>query len=302
MLRQIKMVTYSVANLRSNVEAWQEYLEYKLIHEGAVGTKLATVWNTPAAAGKPMAILQPASEETVWLRFIETGHNLPFQYPLYQGWNATEILVQDPDELATRFRNSPFQLIGGPHDLYPRKKSPRAIQVIGPSGELIYFSRLLPGGSKYGLKGAKSFVDRTFNVISGGTDLAAMSTFYQERLGLRTYDPITFSIPMLADVCGVAPSTPFNLQIAKIAGRRFIIELDEYPQSVSQRPIEPGMLPPGMSMVSFAVESLEAFQLPWNSPPEAINCFGYAQQRTAVTQGAAGEWVELIESADMIKL
>ena len=125
-----------------------------------------------------------------------------------------------------------------------------------------------------------------------------MSSFYQERLGLRTYDPITFSIPMLADVCGVAPSTPFNLQIAKIAGRRFIIELDEYPQNVAQRQIESGMLPPGMSMVSFVVESLDAFQLPWNTPPKAINCFGYAKQRTAVTRGAAGEWLELIESAD----
>jgi hypothetical protein len=297
MLQQIKMVTYSVADLSIHVRAWQQYLQYQEIHRGTISRELAMLWQAPGVAGAQYALLQPASQDAVWLRFIETGHDLPFKYPLYQGWNATELLVADADELAARFRNSPFTVIGGPHNLYHGKKSPRAIQVLGPAGELLYFSRLLPGGSRYGLKGAKSFVDRTFNVIAGGINLESMGQFYNEQLSLRIYDPIHFTIPMLAEVCGVPANTPFSLQIAKIAGRRFIVELDEYPPGVTARPVAPGMIPPGMSMVSFIVSSLNDLPVHWRASPAAISDFGYAGQRAAVTQGAAGEWIEIIEAA-----
>jgi len=296
MLQQIKMVTYSVADLSIHVEAWQQYLQYQEIHRGRISPELAMLWNAPDIAHAAFVLLQPASADAVWLRFIETGHDLPFKHPLYQGWNATELLVTEPDELAASFRDSPFTVIGGPHDLYTSKKSPRAIQVLGPAGELLYFSRLLPGGSRYGLKGAKSFVDRTFNVIVGGTSLQAMGRFYAEQLGLRIYNPISFTIPMLADVCGVASNTLFSLQIAKIAGRRFIVELDEYPPSVPARPIAPGGIPTGMSMVSFMVNSLADQPVTWRAAPQAITDFGYSGKLAAVTEGAAGEWIELIES------
>ncbi len=289
------MVTYAVSSLDQHLSAWTRYLGYNVIADGTIATELATAWSAPAAAGLPYAIAEPSSGDAVWLRFIETGSDLPFQYPLYQGWNATELLVENPDQLAADFADSPFKVIGGPHDLYATPKAPRAIQVIGPGGELLYFSRLLPGGSRYGLKGAKSYVDRTFNVIAGGTDLRAMGEFYHQRLGLRTFDPITFTIPMLADVCGAPPATPFSLQIAKIAGRRFIIELDEYPPHVPARPVSEGHLPPGMAMVSFLTDSLDAFDVSWHSPPKTIDSPGYEGQRTAVTRGAAGEWIELIE-------
>ena len=36
------------------------------------------------------------------------------------------------------------------------------MQMVGPSGEIVYFTRILPGGSQYGLKGAKSAIDRAF--------------------------------------------------------------------------------------------------------------------------------------------
>jgi hypothetical protein len=295
MMQQIKMVTYCVESLGLNIDAWQHYLGYRIIEQGKIPEELANLWGAKNVAGKPFAIIEPSSGEAVWIRFIETGKNFPFQQPLYEGWNATEILVENPDELAKKLRDGPFRLIGGPHDLYDMKKSPRAIQVLGPSGEMLYFSRLLPGGSRYGLKGAKSFVDRTFNVIVGGTKLSAMERFYKKQLGLRTYQPISFTIPMLANVCGISSHMPFTIQIAKIAGRRFIIELDQYPSHIKPRPRRKEELPPGMSMVSFNVNSLDSLQLDWRNSPTVINAPGYHSQKAAVTVGAAGEWVELIE-------
>ena len=96
---------------------------------------------------------------------------------------------------------------------------------------------------------------------------------------------------LLAEIDKIASNTAFSLQIAKIAGRRFIVELDEYPPTVPARPIESGMIPPGMAMVSFMVTSLDSLPVSWRNAPIAISDLGYAGQRAAVTEGAAGEWV-----------
>ncbi|GIS41166.1 MAG: hypothetical protein Ct9H90mP13_10120 [Pseudomonadota bacterium] len=37
------------------------------------------------------------------------------------GWNSTEILVQNPDQLATELESSAFEIIGMPYDLYPHQ-------------------------------------------------------------------------------------------------------------------------------------------------------------------------------------
>ena len=45
------------------------------------------------------------------------------------GWNATELLVKDPDPLAEKLAGSAFRMIGAPKDLWPAPDAPRAMQV-----------------------------------------------------------------------------------------------------------------------------------------------------------------------------
>ena len=79
--------------------------------------------------------------------------------PVTWGWNATEILVDRTRMHAgagTR-GDSPIRRFGGPMDLTscsPRHRAP--CRRSGPSGAMLYFARLLPGGSRYGLHGATS--------------------------------------------------------------------------------------------------------------------------------------------------
>ncbi len=294
LLRGLAIVTHCVADLGIAEAAWSGVPGYRTVERGSLPAELCAAWDTPAAVGQPYCLMRPASGEEVYLRFVETGER-GHGPPAACGWSATELLVTDVDELATRLDGSGFRRLGGPGDLYARANAPRAMQVIGPSGELVYFTRLLPGGSRYGLKQARSYVDRPFIVTVGGPSCAAMHEFYGGTLGLRIMDRTPFVNSILAYLYGLPAATVFPTAVAAIPGRRFLVEMDECPESVPPRARRAGHLPPGFAMVSFLVHDLEEIRLPMRAPPRAINGIGYDGRWVAVVEGPVGEWLELIE-------
>lgn len=301
-LRSIAMVTHCVESLAVAESAWSAVPGYRTVERGELGAAHCAAWDAPAARGQPYCVMQPASGEDCYLRFVETGergHGPPATF----GWTATELLVTDADDLARRLEGTGFRRLGGPGDLYPRPNAPRAMQVIGPSGELVYFTRLLPGGSRYGLRQARSYVDRPFIVTVGGPAAAPMHGFYGGVLGLRVMDRTPFVNGILAMLCAAPPGTVFPTAVASIPGRRFLLEMDEFPPGVGPRPRRAGQLPPGMSMVTFTVPSLDGLAglgppapVP-RAPPRRLDGAGYRGRRVAVIEGPVGEWLELIEEA-----
>lgn len=296
LLRHIAIVTHVVPALGPAVSAWTRHLGFRVVDEGLLGAGLCAAWDACAAADRPYALLEPASGANSRIRLLAGGLRSACGPPLGHGWLATELLARDPDGLAARLRGSPFTRLGGPADLFPRPKAPRAMQVQGPSGELLYFTRLLPGGSRYGLKGARSDVDRTFIVTVGGPSTAAFHQFYGGLLGQRILDQMPFLNGILATGCGVPPSTVFPTSLARIPGRSFLLEMDELPPAVGHRPRRPGHPPEGMSLVSFEVDDLGACPVSPRAPPRRISGPVYQGRRVAVIEGPAGEWLELIES------
>jgi hypothetical protein len=296
LLQDIAVVTHCVERLAPVEAAWSRFLGYATVARGSLPVELGTVWNTPAAAGRPWCLMQPPSGEPVYLRFIETGRPGGHSRPATWGWNATEILVRDPDGLAARLEGSPFRRLGGPADLYAWERAPRAMQVRGPAGELLYFTRILPNGSRYGMKGARAEVDRVFIVTMSGPSLAALHGFYGETLGQRVIERAAIINAILADDCNVPRTTRFASSIVRIPGRRFLIELDELPATAGPRVCEAELPPPGMAMVSFHVERLDALPVPPRAPAAPVAVPPYDGRRAAVIIGPAGEWLELIES------
>jgi hypothetical protein len=61
------------------------------------------------------------------------------------GWNATEILVQDPDVLAHKCRGSDalFKIVREPRPLSATSNI-RVMQVVGPADEVVYLTRIPP--------------------------------------------------------------------------------------------------------------------------------------------------------------
>jgi hypothetical protein len=293
LLQTVTMVTHCVPAIGPTEAAWSLLLGYRTVESGTLGAAHAAAWDTPAVIGQRYCVMAPASGAQCWLRFIETGER-GHDPPLRWGWTATELLAEDPDQLAVKLRGSAFRVLGGPGDLYPRPRAPRAMQTVGPSGELVYFTRLLPNGSRYGLHGARSEVDRPFIVTVGGPRGNAMHDFYGGTLGHRVMDRMPFINWILSSGCGAPPDTTIPTSVVRIPGRSFLVELDELPATAGPRPRRPGQLPPGMSMVSFRVATLDSFPVPLRAAPQTLAGAGYGGGRSAVIEGAAGEWLELI--------
>jgi hypothetical protein len=100
----------------------------------------------------------------------------------------------------------------------------------------------------------------------------------------------------MAEAQNVDPATLYPLRVA-ILSKDFLLELDDYPDSVKPRPVNIGHLPPGTAMVSFETASLDALDISWRATPAAVEAFPYKGRRVGVTTGPAGEWLEIIETA-----
>ena len=295
-LREIRMVTHCVSDLDAEIDTWERYLDYELRDSGRLPNELCTAWDATAESDRAYGVMAPASGAATYIRFVETGPREGYWPPVTWGWNATEILVQDPDALAVALNDSPIRRFGGPMDLTRQPKAPRAMQTLGPSGAMLYFARLLPGGSRYGLHGAKTRVDRIFNVILGGPSLSELRDFYHDQLGMRIGEPMGFVGTLAAEACGAPPDTEFPICVAPVKPRNSILELDEYPENSAPRNRANGCIPGGMSMVTFDTPSLDEFPIAFRQTPTVINAFPYDGRRVAVAEGPAGEWLELIET------
>jgi catechol 2,3-dioxygenase-like lactoylglutathione lyase family enzyme len=287
MLKGIVIVTLSVLNLGPVEDAYRDGLDYRTVDRGVISEELGTVWNTPDASGHEFVLMQPASEAAVYLRFVETPE-VPGYAPLNSfGWNATELLVTDPDELAARLEDSAFEIIGPPKDLWDAPNAPRAMQTLGPGNEILYLTR-------NGNFATDTFVDRVFIMVVGGPSMTEFRDYYESKFGLTVGDATPFSISVISRAQNLPPETTYPLAVGQVSAD-FLIEFDEYPTTVGARPVSSGDLPPGTAMVSFYVDRIDAIDVPWNATPKPISDFPYNGRRAGVTIGPAGEWIELIE-------
>jgi catechol 2,3-dioxygenase-like lactoylglutathione lyase family enzyme len=299
MLTAILAVTLSVPDLLAVEQAYSQWLGYRVVERGLVSSEVAAGWNAPLAEGRRFVVMQPSSGEPTYLRLVQSPETPGYAVMKTHGWNSNEILVEDPDALAEKLAaGSPFRIVGPPR---PLGGSPtiRAMQVIGPAGELNYFTRIPADGSAKVVKTpARSFVDRTFIVVLGGPSMAELRRFYAQSFGLQVTEPSDARINVLQDAWGQGRDfvTPLALVIITPG---FLIELDEYPRAAIPRPSRAGDLPPGMAIVTFAAQSLDrsgAAPLPWLAAPRAHSGLPYSGRRAALLEGAAGELIEIVET------
>jgi len=294
MLDAIIAVTLSAPDLGAAERAYHAQLGYQVVQRAQVSRSLAASWDARAMRGRDYVLMQPASGEPVYLRIVSAEAPLPGYAPLRTyGWNANEILVEDPVALASRLRE-PFKEIGKPRPL-DFNPSIIAMQVTGPAGEVNYFTRIPPTGSVFKLGSAKSFVDRTFIVVVGGPDVGALRAFYRDVLQAPTTDPQPTKINVLQNAYGLPPDAETLMGIVQFPSN-FLIELDQYPEGAVDRPIRRGQLPPGIAMVTFAVKSFDTMRLPWKVKPAVRSEAPYNGRRAGLVIGPAGEWIELVET------
>src|SRR5690606_38410628 len=135
----IREVTYTVPDIDLIEATYTRWLRYRVQARGTITTEEAQAWGTPAMVGRCFVTLAPANGEVVSLRFI-SAPDCQWHALRSHGWNVSEIVVQDVDALAAELRASPFKIIGEPASL-TRFPMIRAMQVIGPANECLYFTQ-----------------------------------------------------------------------------------------------------------------------------------------------------------------
>ncbi len=291
-LGPISCVTIAAPELQRMIDTYRLYLGYELIDHGRVPAAQAQLWGRPALAGRRYAIMLPGGDGVTSFRFIESQPApayLPFRH---MGWNAAELMVQDTDAVAARLADSPFQVIGPPADLSFSDKI-RAMQVLGPARESLYLTSFKEKLPEFDTPDATHFVDRVFIVILGGPTATELNAFYTRHFGSGKAPVIPAVISVISNAHGLPPDTKHELAAIALSGQSYI-EADTMPAATLPRTSVGDELPPAISMVSFGVDRLPD-SLTYVADPQQLPQAPYHGRRAALTHGAAGELIELIE-------
>jgi len=159
-----------------------------------------------------------------WLEFVEnTAADRTRPFSRY-GWMSLEIAVQDVDALGKALRDGPFTIIGPPADL-AMSDAIRAMQVLGPSGEVLYLTAVKCPVPPFELPAARCPVDRLFIPVMVCPDREAALGHYGRLAGtdgLRFDTPVT----VLSASLGLAADHKHAIATVQLAGNT-LIEIDE---------------------------------------------------------------------------
>jgi hypothetical protein len=294
MLKEIAIVTITVTNLAQVETAWKEHFGYRVKDQGTVSSELSVYLNASATEGQDYLVMQPKNEAPVYVRFIEDEAVIDYTPMTSYGWNATELLVSDPDALAAGMEqeDSAFKVVGPPKDLWPAPNAPRAMQAIGPGGELLYLTRNQQAAGALGLDETMPLAERPFIMVLGGPSMSELTEFYGGTLELMVDQPSFFKITMISKANNLDMETTYPLTIA-YAAPGYLIELDELPEATGPREVEEGHLPPGVAIVSFNSDGINE-EVDWVSEPQKLEEFPYNGRSAGIFRGPAGELIEVI--------
>ncbi len=283
--------TAATPDLDGALADYRDVLGLRVVEQGRVADELAASWGCPGIAGTRYAALQPASGAPCTLRLVEQPLPPDFRPTRTFGWAAFEITVQDVFGWPERLAGSGFEIVGEPREI-PGLPYFVAMQMLGRGQEMIYLNEVRSDTPTSDLPPAASPVDHIFITILATPDRAGTLAWYRDRLGLEEGGTYTIPYTMISRAFDQPLDTLHGLSMAQ-KGRMPIVEIDDYPAAATPRGTTAGMLPPGNSMVTLAVERLP--DIDWIALPVAREGPIYGGRRAGTVRGPAGELLELVE-------
>jgi len=291
MIGPILAVTLSVPNIQISENAYRNILNYETVERGEISHELGNLWNAPLVVGRKYIIMQPESGSPVYLRFIESPDAKKEHTLGTYGWNAIELHAKNVDAIPEKLKNTEFEIVSLPRNL-SSSDDIKAMQVLGPSKELVYFTTIK--NPAFGLGSAKSFIDRVFIVINAGKTMESHLNFYKDSLKLEVSDTQIVRMSALNKILNRNSEDKHPLATAKV-GNGFVIELDEYPEETKIRKTMNGDIPPGISIVSFGVDSVDNFPIKLHGNITTPEGKIYRKNKSGLVIGPNNELLELIE-------
>ena len=263
--------------------AYQRGLGLDVVAGGRIDKATASLWDLPAMAGADWSLLASDPGGVGGLRLIEVEGPAPQIPPLGSlGWAAAELSVIDPEGLQPKLEEAGFRVIGPPRPL-GSNRSVRAMQVAGPSGEVLYLTDVRAYDGALDLHRARRRVDRLFIAVLACHDLEDARGFYEARFAADRISDRPVDVPVLRKCLNLSDDALIRISSLQISGG-CLIEHDQYPETAHERPTIAG-LPSGIAMMTVRAEDVEGPMI--DGPP-------YGGAPVALVRGRQGELIELV--------
>lgn len=282
-LGPVLYATIATGQPDDSIRAYCEHLGQRTHSLNTVSDAQADGWGIPGLAGCSNTWLANELDEP-WLQILGVPGmeaNEPFRH---YGWMSLEINVLNTDALFPRLRDSAFEVIGPPANLEV-SDAIRAMQAVGPAGEVLYLTEVKAEVPPFELPFARCAVDRLFIPVMLTGDREATVEPY-ERLANRASLRFETKITVINRAHGLTITTQHPVATLQLAGNH-LIEIDQLDGLVDAP--ELGSLPPGIAWIAFAVE-----ELPAGTESHIIDQGPWSGRSAAFLRGAAGELYELI--------
>ena len=289
LLKKIKMATIGVSDLAAIKAQYKKWLHYNVIDEGRVPDKLAQSWGCQNSANKKYIMMQPQSGEEVFIRAVEITPVPNYRALTTWGWNAIEIIVENPATLFAKLCQSSFQILGKPAPLnnYP---SIHAMQIQGSEQDVLYLTAETDSTKESLLPSPLSPTGRIFIMVLAGPDIKILQDWYAATFQLDKRKINNSPVELINRAQGISLNSERPITTMRLEEHGNLIELDGYGKNTNKRPQTAGEIPPGIAITSMLVDNLDNINSPFIMEP--TSAYG---SRTATILGPVGELIELIE-------
>jgi hypothetical protein len=217
-----------------------------------VSQKQALAWGQAKLAGAPCVELALHADAAPLLRLIELPGTPPRPTRFSYGWMALEILVRDVDAMAARFPINGFEIVGAPADL---DVSPhiRAMQVVGPAGEMLYLTQIKAPVPPFDVPLSASLTGEWGPLFIGVMSTPSRDAVLHACAPLAPRAQLRFDtkITVLNRALGRALDTRWPVATAQFAGAS-LFEIDEVVDAQVAAPGAHGELPAGLAWLTMA--------------------------------------------------
>jgi catechol 2,3-dioxygenase-like lactoylglutathione lyase family enzyme len=246
-LGPVQGATLVTADLAQCTASYRDHLHLRVHSSGVLSDEEAGALGWPALGGTSWAWLANPLDEP-WLRLIENPDADPLPPFEHYGWLSLEISVQDVDALGESLKDSPFEIIGPPANLAVGEAI-RAMQVVGPCGEVLYLTEIKAPLPPFELPRARCPVDRLFIPVMMAPDREAALGHYEERAGaegLRFETRIT----VISGARGLDREHPHPVATLQLPSDT-LIEIDQV-HGLAPAPYASSNPPTGIALAHFA--------------------------------------------------
>jgi len=297
-MKIMRAATLTVSDLERSQSLYCDWLGYNCVEEGFISNELAQSWGTPNTAGKPYAVLQPASKADIFIRLIKQPAAPEYKALRSYGWNAIEICTQNTDKVNAQMERSPFQIIGPPKRI-PGLDSIYPMQIKGPDEEVIFLTQINSDMPTHDLPRASSLIDKLFILVMACSDMDTSKAWLQEHLLISADQDMSINYTMINKAFGLEDGTQHRL-CTMMHERDIFLEIDQYPSSTTLRQTHDGMLPPCAAIGSFIHPEfdklIEINKTNWITPPVKRSGTIYKNKRAGTLRVPDGTLIEMIES------